>query len=365
MSWMSNPGYRAQRYRSSSNSPQPSVIPGLITRSGKKLLRNGEEFIFTGLNMYNANSDGNYWYNLALGDELDKAMDDAGSGIEIIRAWFGQWLAHPRVGDIDWTYFDHTFDTAQRHGKQVIAVLADQDGSWCDGIRKTYDSGWYQSGYRTTVSTVPSHWDTYNTMTYRDFAVAVAERYRNHPGVAFWQLINEAEIKTEDESRMTSELEDAAAVVLRDWANDMASAIKQVDPNHLINVGSIGTGQFGTSGPRYELVHSGSDIDLCEMHDYEASKDGLGDEYNGMELRLQQAARLNKPLFVGEVGIKPEEAGGLEARAARFRAKIEYQRGLGVAGHVAWVWRNTDAVGGTDGYDIKPGDPALDVLRAL
>lgn len=365
MGWLSNPGYRARRYRPTAPTPPSPARPGLITRQGTKLIRDGREFIFTGLNIYNINSDGNFWYNLATGDELDKAFVNIGDGIEIIRGWFGQWLAHPRPGAIDWTYFDHALDTAYRYGKQVVVVLAEQGGAWDDGILKSFESGWYQSGYRTLVSTKRSWWGTYNTMTYRDFALAVVSRYKDHPGVAFWQLVNEPEMKTEDVSLMTQELEDIAVIYLRDFANDLAAAIKQIDPNHLISFGSIGTGQFGMSGARYEIAHSGPNIDLCEMHDYDMHHDTLGNEFTGIELRMRQAARLNKPMFIGEVGIDPNRVGGIDKRAERLRSKITYQRSLGVAGHISWVWCKTDDPGHDEGYDIRPGDPALDVLRSL
>ncbi len=374
MGWMINPGYRSRRYRrlgsnnNSSSQLQGATSTGLITRNGRRLMRNGKEFVFTGVNIYNANSDGNYSYNLATGDLFAQALQSLGSSVTIVRAWFGQWLARPKStnGQLTWSYFDHTLNTAHKYGKQVIVVLADQDGSWCDGIKKTYESNWYQYGYRTLVSPAVSHWGTRNAMTYKDFAVALVSRYKDHPGVAFWQLINEAEIRSIDKSRHTPELEDKAATVIRDWANDMAATIKAVDPKHLISLGTIGTGQFGTSSYRYETIHSGPNIDLLEMHDYEPHSDIIGDSFNGMDLRMRQAARLNKPLFIGEVGIKPDDVGGAQARADRLRSKIRVQRARGVVGHVVWDLRNDkSAVFKGDDYDITPNDPMMNALRSM
>ena len=79
-------------------------------------------------------------------------------------------------------------------------------------------------------------------------------------------------------------------------------------------------------------------------------------------LRIRQCAELGKPLFVGETGIRPIDAGGtLEDRAGALQTKVELRLGRGVYGVVAWNW---SPLGSTlDDYDIGPGDPALAALQ--
>ena len=65
---------------------------GLVTRLGNQLMLNGQPFVFTGVNIYNANSDG--WCGAAYTDQqLDQAFADLGPGKEVVRAWFFQSLA--------------------------------------------------------------------------------------------------------------------------------------------------------------------------------------------------------------------------------------------------------------------------------
>jgi mannan endo-1,4-beta-mannosidase len=339
-------------------------VTGFVTRSGRQLLLDGHPYYFTGINIYNANSVNNYWYTLGTGSGLDQALTDIGPDVKVMRAWFGQWLANPTGAGIDWSIFDHTISVAAAHGFKVIVTFADQDGTWDDGIRKTIESNWYQSGYKTQVSNVASTWGAVNTMTYKDFVGTVVNRYKNDSTVLMWQLVNEAEPKNADGTCPTA-TDDAGRDALRAFADDMGAYVKGLDPNHLLSLGSIGSGQCGMSGDRYGYVHASPYIDLLEMHDYVATTNGLwGDAFNGVQKRLNDAAALNKPLFFGESGMDPSDpaVGGTTARASMLKQKWASQFNAGAVGIVAWEWRNAGQTGG-DQYVIPAGDPAVASLR--
>jgi mannan endo-1,4-beta-mannosidase len=90
-----------------------------------------------------------------------------------------------------------------------------------------------------------------------------------------------------------------------------------------------------------------------------------GDEWNGLAQRLTQCNQLEKPLFVGELGIRTDSVGSQLARAGLLASKLSAQFAAGVAGVLAWNWRNGVNGGSSDtGYEIGPGDPALAVLGA-
>ena len=155
----------------------------------------------------------------------------------------------------------------------------------------------------------------------------------------------------------------------------MTEAIKQADPNHLVSLGTMGSGQCGTANGDYRMVHE--PVDICEYHDYDyegnpadnADNPMPGDEWNGLAERLEQCGPygLNKPLFVGEVGISSDVS--LDRRAEFFAAKLEAQTAAGVDGFVLWdkVLETSDAdsvAGGHEGYGIGYGDPTENVTRA-
>ena len=184
----------------------------------------------------------------------------------------------------------------------------------------------------------------------------VVKRYRNDPTVLMWQLINEAETKRPDGTC-------APASILRDFAADMSSLIKGVDPYHLVSLGTIGGQQCGMRGDGYRKIHAFAGIDVCEVHDYSAPAVAMPtDRGYGIRRRIQECERLGKPLFIGEVGFPPP-SGSISRRAAWLGRKFDAQFRAGVAGILMWGWRNGSHGGSARrDFDIGPHDPALKLL---
>jgi len=236
-------------------------------------------------------------------------------------------------------------------------VLINQWGQ-CEGW-PTYADGyksesWYQSGYKSQP-TSPGMADTY-----RDWVREVVTRYRNDPTVLAWQMVNEAEDKTTYGGSCSS----TSAASLQSFAADIAGLIKSTDPNHLVSIGTIGSGQCGSSGTAYKSLYATAGVDLCEYHDY-STVTMPGDQWNGLGTRISQCAGLGKPLFVGESGVKTSVVGTLSDRASLFAQKLSTQFGAGVVGELLWDWRDA-AQGGssTSGYEIGPSDPILPILSS-
>jgi endo-1,4-beta-mannosidase len=324
---------------------------GFVSRTGTRLVLNGKPFRFTGLNVYNANSRGMCWYDLQGGSALDDALTAIGPGHEVVRAWFFQPLAIAG-GLRDWSAFDHTLAVAQDHGMKVIPTLTDQYGECGDGgVNGFKPTEWYESGY-TQV-------DPGNLVSYRNWVGEIVSRYKYDRRIAFWQLINEAEVT---EVGQPCPPGNEPADILKAWTTDVSGLVKSLDQNHLVSLGTIGGGQCGAQGPQYQYVHDVATIDLCEYHDYGSPNVAMpGDEFNGLQVRINQCNVLNRPVFVGEAGIIPNQVGGtLAHRAAAFEAKIEAQFAAGIQGFLAWDW---SSLGSTlDNFDIGPGDPALETL---
>jgi Tol biopolymer transport system component len=310
------------------------------------------------VNIYNANSDG--WCGFPYtAQQLDQTLSDLGPGKEVIRAWFFQSLA-TQNGQRDWSRFDRTIAAAGAHGMKVIVTLTDQWGECGDGVSGTptgyKDASWYQTGYRTIIQ--PDA-----LASYRDWVAEVVSRYKDNPTVAFWQLINEAEVNdVVNGQAQACPAGNGPADTLRSWAQDVGGLVKSIDSNHLVSMGTIGNGQCGAQSDQYQYVHDITAIDLCEYHDYGAPRVGIpGDQWNGLQRRIDQCNAINKPLFVGEAGIKPTDLDGTyTARADAFQNKVNAQTAVGVRGFLAWAW---SANGSTpNNYDIGPADPALGSL---
>ncbi|MBI2982470.1 MAG: metallophosphoesterase, partial [Deltaproteobacteria bacterium] len=102
---------------------------------------------------------------------------------------------------------------------------------------------------------------------YRDYVGNLVAYYRNEPAILMWQLVNEAE------SKDINNVPDSPS--LYNFASDMSDYIRSLDPNHLINLGTMGTGQPGISGDDYEAIHALPNIDLLEVHDYNREEEAL------------------------------------------------------------------------------------------
>jgi mannan endo-1,4-beta-mannosidase len=282
-------------------------------------------------------------------DQIRTASDGS-----VVRTWFFQSLGGPG----NWAGFDRVVALARAHGVRLIPTLVNQWGD-CEpsvgkpAVRNYKTLSWYQSGYRQGGDGYP--------LSYRDYAVAVAARYAGDPTIAFWQLVNEAEDKTAENGACAPD----AASVMRSFADDVVAAIHRVDGNHLISLGTIGSGQCGTSGSAAFRQVNGGSIDLCEVHDYGDPTHAVpGDPWNGIQARIDDCHALGKPIFVGEAGICADvqvngscsgtmTSASLQRRAAFFEAKMTAQFGAGVVGYLIWSKGQT----GSGGYDVGTSDP--------
>lgn len=338
-----------------------SVRQSFVTRSGTQLRLNNSNWRFTGYNLYWLTSvPGSFICGAGTTDtQVRSYLDEmkSSSQVNVVRAWFYQSF----VMNGDWTAFDRLLADAAARNIKVIPTLTDQWG-YCEvqvaGQNNYHTLDWYNGGYKRAGDGYP--------LAYRDYVAKVAARYAGNPAIAFWQLANEAEAGTTSQGPCN---ESAAASALRGFADDMTGVIKSVDHNHLVNLGTIGSGQCGTANGDYATVHAGA-IDLCEYHDYhDDTRPVPGDQWNGLQVRLNQCAALHKPLFVGEIGILANEhadgsaagpvtATTLSQRALFIDAKLKAQFGAGVAGIALWAKGDT-----SQSDDIGPGDPSEAVLK--
>jgi hypothetical protein len=343
-----------------------ATTSGFVTATGTQLSVQGKPWKFAGYNLPCANPE-----QLVTDGSLNFYLDDIqqNSGANLVRVWFFQSEGGPG----NWTAFDTIIAALKARGMRAIVTLAGST-STCDEphaptLYKTL--GWYQSGYMSPYGGYP--------LSFHDYAVDVATHYANEPTVAFWQLVNEAQAPSYDASgNLTCPNEMAARDALRGFSDTMAGAIRAADPHHLVDLGTLTTGDCGiASDADYTYVHAGL-LGLCEYHDYGFPASPLPAPLAGI---TSDCRSLHKPVYIGESGIPsdvgpdgnspPPSAtcptppcptlGSLAQRASFFQAKIQAANAAGVAGYVIWV-KSPYYDATTNTYDIPDGDPTERVL---
>ena len=275
-----------------------------------------------------------------------------GTGAKVIRAWFFQSMA-TNAGARETPAGSTTTLRSCRQRRQGDREHPRQrlNGKDRDPAAGYKDETWYQTGY-----TQP---DPGGTVSYRDWVGEVVDRYKDDPTIMAWQLMNEAEVKPTIGGGCSTN----AADILSDFATDVSGLVRSIDADHLISLGTIGSGQCGAQEGDYETLHAISTIDMCEFHDYGDPSAIPGDEFNGLQVRIDQCDALNKPLLVGELGIIPNDVGGtLQARADVLESKLSAQFAAGVDGALVWSWSSVGSL--LNNFEVGPGDPVLDVLAA-
>lgn len=343
---------------------------GFVSALGTQLILNGKPYRPVGYNQYRLTSmPGGYICDGSYGPvtdaQLNRWLDDMkNAGATIVRTWFFQsyyWGSPNR-----WEAFDRLLNAAAARGMKVVPVLVNH---WpnCEPSAGPKNLAFYENGY-----TQPNSYGY--PLSFREYARTVAAHYANEPTVAYLQLVNEAE--TPSNGSCSPETEQAGARALRAFADDMTGVIKSVAPNHLVSLGTIGEGNCGTAGQNYRYVHAGA-VDICAVHDYNHATQAMpGDQWNGMQVRLDQCNGLNKPIVVDEAGIVADvsEDGSssgvitpttLSRRARFFNAKITAQFAGGVDGYLIWEKILEDSTFNLSSgrYGVGPGDPTEAVTR--
>ena len=329
-------------------------VNNFLTRNGTQLILNNAPYRMTG---YNGSPPDTTNYCGWSGTDLQNstARMASASGANTIRIWFLQSAGGPG----NWASFDAAVLAAKQNNLRIVATLVNQWGN-CEpqvnGQENYKTIQWYQNGYKQAGDGYP--------LAYRDFAIAVAQRYAYEPAIAMWQLVNEAEAREPISNTCPNDAASAAAI--RTFADDMVDAIHSVDTQHLINLGTQDNGWCGVGGQDFGYVHAGK-IDVCETHVYDPANQALP---AAVADQINQCAALGKPLFIGEIGIcRNAQADGtcsggttaqsLQQRAAFYDAHFQAAFNAGAAGSLLWIWTPS----ATDGlYDVNAGDPIEGVM---
>ncbi|GAB2935092.1 hypothetical protein GCM10027047_34440 [Rhodococcus aerolatus] len=332
-----------------------------VTTAGPTLLLDGHPWWPAGVNAYQLATD--WSVNVGCGAMVDLDAFFAGLPAGSLTRFdaFQSLAVDKYTHQLDPGPIDAVLAAAARHGQLVLPVLSPQDGACASGPFK--DRDFYAAG--GTQQPGPGE---VRVMSFRDWMRYAVDRWRTSPVVAGWELVGEPETSVCGDAACSWPARTCpadAGAVLRSFLDVTGAEVKAIDPAHLVFAGFTGGGQCGTGGQDYQLAAASPGVDVVEYHDYGA--DGVplpGDRWNGLAVRLQQAAAVGKPLLVAEVGQLAGSCGTTVDRAASLRTKLSGQQQAGTAGALLWAWV-PDPRPGECTYDVGDGDPALGVLDEL
>jgi len=329
-----------------------------VQRSGSSLTLAGQPYTFIGANRYNLATTGGSPFLGCGGVFSDSELttwfnEMQAQGVNALRIW-----AFQSYGS-DFTRLDKVLLEAGKRGMKVIPVLENQWDSCTQGGTKW--EPWYVSGYKSPYGSY--------SLSLRDWASLIVNRYKYDQRILMWQVMNEAEIKITNTNTCGS------FTAFYDFANDMTTLVKSIDQNHLVSFGTMGGGQCGAQGSQYQTLHALPNIDVCEYHDYNSSVQAMP---SNLSTRFSQCDTIGKPFIVGESGIRVDcgapcvgdgdncnDGDGCftqQQRADYFDAKLTAFEAAGGDGYLIWSYRDHSGVEGVWEYDAN--DPLASVVAS-
>ncbi|XP_010246810.1 PREDICTED: mannan endo-1,4-beta-mannosidase 4-like [Nelumbo nucifera] len=296
-----------------------------VRRSGVHFTKNGNPFYFNGFNAY--------WLMLMASDPLERGnvtsvfQEATNYGMTVARTWaFSDGGSSP-LQSSPGTYNEEMFKgldlVISEAGKYGISLILSLVNNYPDfGGRKQYvqwamdrgedlssEDDFYTNAlvkgyYKNHVKTV---------LTRRNSISGVA--YKDDPTIFAWELINEPHCEA-----------DVSGATLQEWIEEMATHVKSIDDNHLLEVGLEGF--YGESkkqlnphgysfGTDFISNNQIAQIDFATIHAYPDiwfSDSDYGAQLNFLQTWLQvhiqdSNSSLGKPLIVAEFGKSSRTSG--------------------------------------------------------
>lgn len=247
------------------------------------------------------------------------------AGVKQVRVWLPNdaYSTEEIIGRLRWIVDRAFYDYG---GIRVTVALAHnfRQGVWAwegrGGIHAvgqdahaneftTHPHGFYTNEYAGLWLLNDSWIDWGYTAYYRAFALRVVSELEDHPGIFAWDIANEV---------AASSAERWIVQRLVDFYVDMAGAIKNEDPNHLVTTGLISTSWAGMNDTdRDRLYGSGSNIDYLTVHEYQGEGNTLNQHHQNDDIwRANQ--RYNKPVVVEEFGMAYDSIDVTLARVSSY-----------------------------------------------
>ncbi|MBT9548712.1 MAG: cellulase family glycosylhydrolase [Candidatus Sericytochromatia bacterium] len=263
--------------------------PGVVYSSAGKLMLDDKPFTIRGMNVYDLVEVGQ-----RSPAELKKTLQLlADTGVNSVRLLA---LSKHQPEDLK-----RVLDTARemKLDMKFIPVLGNH-WSHVEAKHSAYnkDESWYRQDFE-------HH--------YWPHAKATVEAVIDYPEILMWELMNEPEAQPET----LRQFADDVSTRMRDVYTQREAQTGQPVPHHLIGLGTRSVGRYGEEvtgmeGHEYKDLYGLPNLDVATTHDYTSDtlEGSIADE-------MRYARDLNKPFFLGEIGVKVR-GGGTESKPELF-----------------------------------------------
>ena len=297
---------------------------GLVVRDGDHLSLDGRRYTFVGTNVSYLAKD-----TLPEAQMAPTIRALAAKGVDVIRVW-----TQP---DVDLDRVARMLDLGRKYGVRFVLVL---DDYYFDKSESWFDST--------------------HGMVYQPHLRRIVSRFRDHPAVLMWELMNEPNCSAEGQRKSCLD-------ALYRWAKQSVAAIRAIDPCRPISLGTIWIGGYNpVEETQFERLHRIDGVDIISVHKPATA-------WYWREVRL--AETLEMPIFFGEIhqqaydeGCRPLP-GKVEERAQIIEADLKRAAEAGVDGYLLWQFAhdpiqhpNGDVTYYCGTLDYFLDDPAWDVL---
>lgn len=339
--------------------PAATPHPGFTYADKGQLMLDQQPYTIRGLNVYDLVEVGRQG-DAELRQTLQLIADSGANSVRFLA------LSQHRPEEIG-----HIFDVSKEMGLPLkfIPVLGNH---WqhveAPENHFVKDASWYRQGFE-------EH--------YWPHAEATVKALMDRPEVLMWELMNEPESDPEALRGFADEV----STRIRHLYDQREAETGQAVPRHLIGLGTLGVGNHGDERPGmkghdYKDLYGLPNLDVATVHDY------TGDTLEGSIADFMHYARdLNKPFFLGEIGVKVRAGGtesqpelGLKARLlgddpvaarqqalARLQEKIQTSVAAGSTGAMIWGPQPRGHAVDGDGYGFSYDrqQPAYRELQGL
>ncbi|MFN8672317.1 MAG: cellulase family glycosylhydrolase [Candidatus Sericytochromatia bacterium] len=325
-------------YESPAKTPNNQSIA--YSQNGK-IMVNDKEFKMSGINVYDLAAVANDQKEL---EKTLKLISD--SGANTVR--FMALSSYPKEN------YAKILDTSKNMGLDLkFVVTFGNHWQHCEKPEeaKVKDDNWYKNDYKKNY--LPHVKESVQSLMTKD-------------NLLMLELMNEPDAQHDNLKTFA----DDVSSQIRELYNDYDKQHNSNIPRHLISLGTdamaIGVAGYeksyakGLQGHDYKDIYGLPNIDVVTAHDYTYDKSYVTtptDLSNTFKQHIKHAKELNKPFFLGEIGIKTNKDRAPDGAMNIMKERLELYKKENISGALLWGPQpNGHAVDG-DGFGFNFSSP--------